>query len=461
MDNFFGCDTYIAISKNEVIQPRGNYFMDKELNPVSKLFKGPVNITLTQDNLLAFVQDIANTFSQYRSATKAINEDSKETLNLIVKRVNEEHDRILSEVKEETGNATDEVKKTTRELTKAIDKVNKLKDEVLAMKPVDGKDADEDKIISHLESHLKELLPKQEEIKATEVRDKLETLENDERLDVSAIKGITELLATIKEKATTTVAGGVRLLTSLLDVSISSPTNGQVLSYDSTLKRWKNAAASVGSVAWGAISGTLSDQTDLQTALNAKQPLDSDLTTIAGLTATTDSFMQAKGSAWAARTIAQVKTDLSLTGTNSGDQSIFKTIAVSGQSDVVADSTADTLTLAAGSNITITTDPATDTITIAASGGGSSSWSVKTANYTASNGDKILCNSAGGVFTITLPATPATGDSVTIKSGASAATNNITIGRNGSTIMSLAENMTVSTPNAEFTLVYSGSTWSI
>lgn len=46
----------------------------------------------------------------------------------------------------------------------------------------------------------------------------------------------------------------------------------------------------------------------------------------------------------------------------------FSTISVSGQSDVVADSAADTLTLVAGSNITITTNAATDAITIAASG---------------------------------------------------------------------------------------------
>jgi hypothetical protein len=49
----------------------------------------------------------------------------------------------------------------------------------------------------------------------------------------------------------------------------------------------------------------------------------------------------------------------------------FSTIAISGQSDVVADSSADTLTLVAGSNITLTTNAGTDTITIAASGGGS------------------------------------------------------------------------------------------
>ena len=44
----------------------------------------------------------------------------------------------------------------------------------------------------------------------------------------------------------------------------------------------------------------------------------------------------------------------------------FKTISVSGQDDVVADTTTDTLTLAAGSNVTITTTTASDTVTIAA-----------------------------------------------------------------------------------------------
>jgi hypothetical protein len=58
--------------------------------------------------------------------------------------------------------------------------------------------------------------------------------------------------------------------------------------------------------------------------------VDGDLATIAGLTATTDSFMQAKAGAWAARTIAQVKTDLGLTGTNSGDQTITLTGDVTG-----------------------------------------------------------------------------------------------------------------------------------
>lgn len=59
--------------------------------------------------------------------------------------------------------------------------------------------------------------------------------------------------------------------------------------------------------------------------------------------------------------------DVTVTNSDRGSsQNIFKTIAVSGESNIVADSNNDTLTFAAGSNVTLTTDAATDTVTIAA-----------------------------------------------------------------------------------------------
>ena len=52
------------------------------------------------------------------------------------------------------------------------------------------------------------------------------------------------------------------------DVTITTPTTGEHLVYDGS--KWKNTASSA-SVSWGGITGTLSNQTDLQNALNAKQ----------------------------------------------------------------------------------------------------------------------------------------------------------------------------------------------
>lgn len=49
------------------------------------------------------------------------------------------------------------------------------------------------------------------------------------------------------------------------------------------------------------------------------------------------------------------------------NQNAFSTVAVSGQDDVVADAASDTLTFAAGSNVTITTTAGSDTITFASS----------------------------------------------------------------------------------------------
>jgi|JI8StandDraft_1071087.scaffolds.fasta_scaffold00207_25 hypothetical protein len=60
-------------------------------------------------------------------------------------------------------------------------------------------------------------------------------------------------------------------ITELADVVITNPTNGQALTYDSTLGKWKNTTGGGGGGGvWGAITGTLSDQTDLQNALDLK-----------------------------------------------------------------------------------------------------------------------------------------------------------------------------------------------
>ncbi len=59
-----------------------------------------------------------------------------------------------------------------------------------------------------------------------------------------------------------------------------------------------------------------------------------------------------------------------VSGTNTGDQNLFSSIPVSGQTTVTANSTTTALTLVAGTNVTITTDNTAKSVTINSSGGG-------------------------------------------------------------------------------------------
>jgi hypothetical protein len=65
--------------------------------------------------------------------------------------------------------------------------------------------------------------------------------------------------------------------------------------------------------------------TATQSALDGKQPLDSDLTAFAGLTPTNDDFVQRKAGAWTNRTPAQAKTDLALTKSDVGLSNVDNT----------------------------------------------------------------------------------------------------------------------------------------
>jgi hypothetical protein len=84
-------------------------------------------------------------------------------------------------------------------------------------------------------------------------------------------------------------------------------------------------------------------------------------------------------------------------------------------------------------------------------------WRAITSTATIQPGSAILANTAGGAFTITLPASPATGDTVSfIDQGYDFNTNALTIGRNGSNIANAAADLVINTQGAGFSLVYSG-----
>jgi len=83
---------------------------------------------------------------------------------------------------------------------------------------------------------------------------------------------------------------------------------------------------------------------------------------------------------------------------------------------------------------------------------------IQTSSFAAAINTGYFVNTAGGVLTVTLPSSPSVGDEVhVIDSSNSAATNNITIGRNGNPIASSASDLSVAVNGAAFRLIWSGS----
>ena len=89
------------------------------------------------------------------------------------------------------------------------------------------------------------------------------------------------------------------------------------------------------------------------------------------------------------------------------------------------------------------------------------SYTRVTSNTTAVTRQSYIADTSGGTFTITLPASPASGDWVTIADGASFQTTALTVGRNSSTIADIAENLSLNIEGVSVTFVYDGSTWEV
>ena len=81
--------------------------------------------------------------------------------------------------------------------------------------------------------------------------------------------------------------------------------------------------------------------------------------------------------------------------------------------------------------------------------------------YTAVANDQIVVDTAANIVTITLPATPAVGDEVTIMDGSATggfATNNCVVARNGSNIEGAASDDNLTVNNQCVTLIYANAT---
>lgn len=119
------------------------------------------------------------------------------------------------------------------------------------------------------------------------------------------------------------------------------------------------------------------------------------------------------------------------------------------------------------SGTTLTLGASGDTVALAAGAlqtgfgrTGTVDWNstIQTTGFTAVSGVGYFCDTSSAAFTVTLPASPSTGDIVAIKDWSStAATNNITIGRNGQKIEGNTTDGAINVHGDAQTLVFSGT----
>ncbi len=192
------------------------------------------------ERVLAFVKQLKNTNKQVISG-------AYERVNLLALRLKENNEQDIEKAKREMAGLIEDylskVETATNQKMREVDiKIKELKN------GIDGKDADEqaiaDKVLREVQSPIIEKIEKNLPKHGEPIRDALELLNGDQRLDKSAIRGLDELLEKHNGQNIPYV-GGIRYLSQLVDILIGSDlADGHAIVWDATNKRWKNGEVS-------------------------------------------------------------------------------------------------------------------------------------------------------------------------------------------------------------------------
>jgi hypothetical protein len=99
--------------------------------------------------------------------------------------------------------------------------------------------------------------------------------------------------------------------------------------------------------------------------------------------------------------------------------------------------------------------------TWAAAAAGGITYTRITATTTLTNNQGVIADTTAGAFTVNLPASPSTGAQVWLADGGAWGTNNLTVGRNGSTIEGVAQDLVCDITGVGVQMLYDGTTWQV
>lgn len=137
---------------------------------------------------------------------------------------------------------------------------------------------------------------------------------------------------------------------------------------------------------------------------------------------------------------------------------LAKMAGITRASIIVGDASGDPSALAKGTSEQVLRVNTAGTDLEYADAVGGAAWALKSGAYTAVAGDGVMVDTSSSAITITLPISsgpPALGDFVRILDATgNAATNNITVARNGNKIQGATADLTIATARAAIGLVY-------
>lgn len=195
---------------------------NKKFDAMSKFF-GSDRI-ITSDDVANVVKAITTLLKSHTKDTVEMNTKTEKSVVGLFNSIVEKQKSLEAKLTTEQSKF---VKEQNKYVSDSLKEVKKLVDFMIANKPEDGDDADEERIIEEVD---KKLSKKIKEVKdsipspytADDMRDMLVQLEGDDRLPASAIKGLEEMLASGRASRSVAMKGGVTQIKAGAGISLES-----------------------------------------------------------------------------------------------------------------------------------------------------------------------------------------------------------------------------------------------
>lgn len=263
----------------------------------------------------AFITLVLKVFQENKDELKTLSEEQLSVIKEAIGYIENSHNTTLEKISKLKDDFSLDKKKEIetlqskiKELDKAINEVKSIevKDGLDGYTPVKGEDYFTEKEVKDLKESVLNDIP---ELEADEIKDKLESLKGDDRLDASAIKNLPKTEGGVGSQA--------RNLWQLHDVVLTDVADGEIIAYDADTQTWVNTTGGGGTIDGSGTTNELTywvDSDTIGSLSTATYPSLTELSYVKGVTSSIQTQLNAKGTGSVTSVAMTVPTGLTITG---------------------------------------------------------------------------------------------------------------------------------------------------